>query len=232
MTDGIIDLVRPLRDAFDDVDGLALLRGVLNHERLRGRTALVSSFGAESAVLLDMVATVDPALPVIFLETGKLFPETLAYRDELVHLLGLEDVRSVGPDRQELKALDPDGTLHARDPDLCCHIRKTHPLAAALEGFDAWITGRKRFQGGLRDALPTIEGESSTGRIKLNPLARWSGRGHRPLSDPALPAAPPAGRRRLSVDRLHAVHPPGQAGGIGAVGPLVGFGQGRMRHSR
>ena len=174
MTDGVIDLVRPLRDAFDELDGLALLRAALNHERLRGRTALVSSFGAESAVLLDMVATVDPALPVIFLETGKLFPETLAYRDELVHLLGLEDVRSVGPDRQELKALDPDGTLHARDPDLCCHIRKTHPLAAALEGFDAWITGRKRFQGGLRGALPTIEGESSTGRIKLNPLARWS----------------------------------------------------------
>ena len=139
-----------------------------------GRTALVSSFGAESAVLLDMVATVDPAIPVIFLDTGKLFAQTQAYREEMVELLGLRDVRVVRPRADALARYDPAGNLWSREPDLCCHLRKTEPLEEALEGFVAWITGRKRFQAGLRSRLPLIEGESSSGRIKLNPLALWS----------------------------------------------------------
>jgi phosphoadenosine phosphosulfate reductase len=139
-----------------------------------GRTALVSSFGAESAVLLDMVATVDPATPVIFLDTGKLFEETQAYREELVELLRLSDVRAVRPDAAALARDDAGGDLWRRDPDLCCDLRKTAPLQRALEGFVAWITGRKRFQAGLRSGLPVIEPERSSGRIKLNPLALWS----------------------------------------------------------
>jgi phosphoadenosine phosphosulfate reductase len=170
----LLDQLPDLRQAFGQLDGLALLRPLLRESPLAGRTALVSSFGAESAVLLDMVATIDPKTPVIFLETGKLFGETLDYRDELIGLLGLEDVRMIRPAALNLERYDPDGTLWQREPDLCCDIRKTEPLTSALDGFAAWITGRKRFQGGSRVTLPAIEGEADTGRLKLNPLARWS----------------------------------------------------------
>jgi phosphoadenosine phosphosulfate reductase len=167
------DRLARLRDELGELDGLALLRAALAGP-LVGRTACVSSFGAESAVLLDMVASVDRTTPVIFLDTGKLFRETLDYQRALCAELGLADVRVVGPDPDDLARHDRDGRLHAREPDLCCHIRKTEPLERALDGFAAWITGRKRFHGGSRAALPTIEGEPETGRIKLNPLAGWS----------------------------------------------------------
>ncbi|GBD42503.1 Thioredoxin-dependent 5'-adenylylsulfate reductase [bacterium HR39] len=121
-----------------------------------------------------MVASVDPALPVVFIDTGRLFPETLAYRDHLVVLLGLRDVRTVRPDPADLARHDPDGALHRHDPDLCCHIRKTEPLDRALSGMAAWITGRKRYQGGLRRDLPAIEHDPVSGLFKLNPLAAWT----------------------------------------------------------
>jgi phosphoadenosine phosphosulfate reductase len=137
-----------------------------------GRIALVSSFGTESAILLHMVSRIDRDLPVVFLDTGKLFPETLAYRDRLVAQLGLTNVRSIRPSGKQLAAFDPDGRLWSHDPDLCCAIRKTNPLDAALEGFDAWITGRKRAQGGQREALRHRE-RGPDGRITINPLADW-----------------------------------------------------------
>ena len=170
----LLDHLEDLRRAYGALDGLALLRAVLREGPLAGRTALVSSFGAESVVLLDMVATVDRSTPVIFLDTGKLFGETQDYREELTALLGLTDVRVVSPRRRDLVVHDPAGSLWQSNPDLCCHIRKTEPLEEALTGFAAWITGRKRFQGGLRGALPTIEGDPASGRIKVNPLAPWS----------------------------------------------------------
>ena len=140
----------------------------------RGRIALVSSFGIEAAVLLHMVSTIDAATPVIFLDTGKLFGETLRYRDELVRRLGLVEVRSVRPDPDRLAAEDPQGMLWRSDPDRCCALRKVEPLEQALGGFEAWINGRKRHHGGARAALPVIE--AAGGRIKVNPLASW-GRG-------------------------------------------------------
>jgi len=170
----LIGQLGALRQAYGALDGLALLRALLREGPLAGRTALVSSFGAESVVLLDMVATVDPATPVIVLDTGKLFGETQDYREELTALLGLRDVRVVRPARRDLLVHDPKGGLWQRDPDRCCDLRKTAPLDGALHGFAAWISGRKRFQGGLRSHLPTIEGDAESGRIKLNPLAPWS----------------------------------------------------------
>lgn len=143
------------------------------HDRFDGRIALVSSFGTESAILLHMIAQIDKATPVIFLDTGKLFPETLAYRDELVASLGLTDVRAVRPSGKQLAAYDPDGRLWQRDPDLCCAIRKTNPLDGALEGFEAWITGRKRSQGGTRTAMNMVEAGPDC-RVTVNPLAFWS----------------------------------------------------------
>ncbi len=137
-----------------------------------GRIALVSSFGADSAVMLHMIAGIDKALPVLFIDTGVLFPETLAYRDTLVSGLGLSNVITLGPNRDRLAEEDPESFLWASDPDRCCHIRKVLPLAEALEGFDAWITGRKRFQSGTRASLPLLETDGD--RIKVNPLADWT----------------------------------------------------------
>ena len=163
-----------LRSRHARLDGPALLRALIGPTGpLHRRTALVSAFGAESVVLLHMAAQVDPALPVIFLDTGRHFPETLAYRDQLVDRLGLQDIRTAYPDASLLRRHDRHGRLSADDPDFCCEIRKTLPLAEELEGFAAWITGRKRFQGGLRRTLEAIELESGTGRFKLNPLATW-----------------------------------------------------------
>ncbi|SEN23633.1 phosphoadenosine phosphosulfate reductase [Sphingomonas gellani] len=139
---------------------------------LAGRIAAVSSFGTESAVLLHMVALADPATPVIFTDTERMFPETLAYRDTLVKRLGLTDVRVFRPDPAVLAARDPAGERHGYDPDGCCDIRKVQPLARALRPFAAWISGRKGFQSGTRRALPRFEMED--GRLKLNPLADWS----------------------------------------------------------
>ena len=170
----LLDHLDDLRRAHVGQDGLALLRALLKEGPLAGRTALVSSFGAESAVLLDMVATVDPATPVIFLDTGKLFAETQEYREELVAVLRLGAVRVLRPRAAALARYDPGGELWRREPDLCCHIRKTEPLQEALAGLAGWITGRKRFQAGPRSHLPTIEPEWLSGRIKINPLAPWS----------------------------------------------------------
>ena len=141
-------------------------------ELFHGRIALVSSFGTESAVLLHLLSEVDPNVPVIFLDTGRLFAETLEYRTQLTHHLGLTDVRSITPDPERLAANDPHRALWMTKPDLCCQIRKTEPLQRALSGFDAWFTGRKRFQSKLRAELKTFEPDGR--RIKVNPLAGWS----------------------------------------------------------
>jgi len=161
---------RLLELRYGAADSETVLEAAIKHV-FPGRIAVVSSFGAESAVLLDLVARIDPATPVIFLETGKHFDETLAYRDGLAERLGLTDLRSVTPAAEDLGRADADGTLWQRNPDLCCHLRKVLPLQRALSGFSAWINGRKRFQGGLRGAIPVFEAE--TGRIKVNPLAHW-----------------------------------------------------------
>jgi phosphoadenosine phosphosulfate reductase len=138
----------------------------------RDRLALVSSFGTESAALLKVMADVDPAIPVIFLDTGWLFEETLAYRDMLIATLGLRDVRSIKPAEQALRREDPERELWFSDPDACCRIRKVEPLARALAPFDGWINGRKRFQGGARAAIAVVEADGS--RLKFNPFANVS----------------------------------------------------------
>lgn len=137
-----------------------------------GHTALVSSFGAESVVLLHMLSVVDRTTPVLFLDTEMLFPETLDYQREVADRLGLTGVRTIRPDRDRTFLADPNNRMHATNPDACCSLRKTEPLNAALAPFEAWITGRKRYQGGKRSALSFFEADA--GRIKINPLAHWS----------------------------------------------------------
>lgn len=142
-------------------------------ELFAGAIAAVSSFGADSAVLLHMIAEVDRTLPVVFLDTGKHFAETLDYRDALAADFGLADIRVVGPDAAALVRVDPAGRLHETDADACCAVRKVEPMARGLAPFRAWFTGRKRFQAATRTALPVFEAVGP--RIRINPLARWTG---------------------------------------------------------
>ena len=138
----------------------------------RKHLALVSSFGTESAALLKVMADVDPAIAVVFLDTGWLFKETLDYRDTLTQQLGLSDVRSIKPLEETLSREDPDKELWFSDPDTCCRIRKVEPLARALKPFSGWINGRKRFQGGARADIPVVEQDGA--RLKFNPFANVS----------------------------------------------------------
>lgn len=142
-------------------------------DRELGRIALVSSFGAESIVLLHMISVMKPDTPVIFIDTEMLFEETIQYQLDVINRLDLRDVRRIRPAPASLAANDPESLLHLSDKDGCCHLRKTVPLNKALGGFDAWITGRKRFQGATRAALDFFENEDDH-RIKINPLAHWA----------------------------------------------------------
>lgn len=148
-----------------------ILRAAISRE-WPGELTYVSSFGAESVVMLSLIAEVDPSLPVIFIDTGMHFPQTLDYKDEVIARLGLTGVREITPNETERKVLDPKNMLWKADADACCALRKVRPLEPALEGFGAWITGRKRFHGGARMSLPVFE--FADGRYKVNPLASWT----------------------------------------------------------
>lgn len=168
------DAIR-LNNLFRGTDTPEMLRSVLG-DKLIGEVAVVSSFGAESAVLLHLIAQVDPSIPVIFLETHKHFPETIAYRDALVAHLGLTGLLVVEPDMDLVAKKDENGLRWSWDPDGCCEIRKVQPLARALLSFDASISGRKGFQSATRSGLPRFEIDrtDAEGRLKFNPLASWS----------------------------------------------------------
>ena len=185
------DAVR-LNRLYQGRDTAEMLESVLR-DGIAGDVALVSSFGAESAVLLHLVSRIDPTVPVLFLDTGKHFAETLEYRDTLTELLGLTDVRSLTPDADTLAARDETGLRWSYDPDGCCEIRKVVPLGKALAGFDASLTGRKAFQAQTRAFLPRFEIDESdaAGRLKINPLIDWNAeRIAAYVEEHALPAHP------------------------------------------
>lgn len=163
--------VDTLNERYRHHSATAVLEHALNDPEL-GNVALVSSFGAESVVLLHLVSVIAPGTPVIFIDTQMLFPATLAYQRELADRLNLTDVRTIRADRRDTDFEDPDGTLHQFNTDACCALRKIVPLERALAGFDGWITGRKRFQAGTRAALQFFENDEDR-RIKVNPLAHW-----------------------------------------------------------
>lgn len=165
--------LRTLNRVYKDKDAMDVLDNALTQF---GDTALVSSFGAESVVLLHMAAQIDAAVPVLFIDTELLFPETLTYQREVAETLGLTDVRVIQASREAVFERDNENLLHLHDPDACCHLRKTEPLEKALQGFDTWVSGRKRYQGGSRAALEHFELERPMGRLprtKVNPLAHW-----------------------------------------------------------
>ena len=160
-----------LNDELRDAQPLEVLRRA--HALYGDKLALVSSFGAESAVLLHLAAQVDPSVDVLFLDTGMLFGQTLDYRKTLAARLGLTKVHDLRPTFADLALHDPKSDLWRTSVDACCNIRKVVPLDNALKGYEAWITGRKRFQGGDRLRVRVVE-EGDNGQIKFNPLANWS----------------------------------------------------------
>lgn len=152
-------------------DAQTVLAHALDDQAI-GPVAMVSSFGADSVVLLHMLSEIDKSAPVLFVDTEFLFPATLTYQRDVAEQLGLSDIRVIKPSREALLERDVDGILHHFDTDACCALRKTEPLNKALEGFGGWITGRKRIHGGARQSLPLFE---KNGRhIKVNPLANWT----------------------------------------------------------
>jgi phosphoadenosine phosphosulfate reductase len=160
-----------LEARFAGVDAATMLRELFAEGSL-GKVAVVSSFGTESAVLLHLVASADPSVPVIFVDTQKMFSETLAYRETLTGRFGLVDSSVVTPDAAVLAAKDENGLRWSWDPDGCCDIRKVEPLRRAKQGLDAWISGRKAFQSVTRQNLPRFEIED--GKLKVNPLGDWT----------------------------------------------------------
>lgn len=152
-------------------DAQTVLAHALDDQAI-GPVAMVSSFGADSVVLLHMLSEIDKSAPVLFVDTEFLFPATLTYQRDVAEQLGLSDIRVIKPSRAALLERDVDGILHHFDPDACCALRKTEPLERALEGFGGWITGRKRIHGGARQSLPLFE--KNARRIKVNPLANWT----------------------------------------------------------
>lgn len=168
----VSDRVAGLNARFKDQNAIDILRHSLS-EPDPGPTGLVSSFGAESVVLLHMLSQIDATTPVIFIDTMMLFPQTLEYQRELAETLGLTDIRHIQPDREAVFLRDSENLMHLSNTNACCALRKTEPLERALLNFDSWISGRKRFQGGSRAALEYFENEDDQ-RIKINPLAHWS----------------------------------------------------------
>ncbi|MGP8231283.1 MAG: phosphoadenylyl-sulfate reductase [Methylovirgula sp.] len=194
-----------LSDRFYALDAEKLLRLAIE-DLFPGRIALVSSFGADSAVLLHMVAQIDKATPILFIDTLHLFPETLAYRDALLDRLGLTRLITLKPDPEALAKEDPEHFLWSGDPDRCCALRKVAPLAKGLANYDAWISGRKRFQATTRVALPLFESDGP--RIKLNPLATWTEADIKAYFEKhALPEHPLVAKNFLSIGCLPCTSP-------------------------
>lgn len=160
-----------LNARFAGVDTLTMLNALFA-EGILGETAVVSSFGTESAALLHLVARADPATPMIFVDTLKMFPETLAYRDTLIARFGFTNHRTIEPNLLVIAAKDAKGLRWSYDPDGCCAIRKVEPLARAKRGLDSWISGRKAFQSITRQTIARFEIED--GRLKVNPLGDWT----------------------------------------------------------
>src|ERR1700687_2819198 len=166
-----VDVLSSIRARTEAMAAPELLAFALK-EAFPGKIAVISSFAAESVVLLHQMAEIDPSTPVLFLNTHKLFGETLRYRDRLQEVLGLSDIRAIGPHPDDRARLDPEGTLWSRDPDACCQFRKVVPLSRAIAGFAATITGRKRFQTATRAAMTRVE--LADGRFRFNPLVDWT----------------------------------------------------------
>ena len=189
--------VTALNEAFEGERPEAVL-GWLAKNAPNGEVPLVSSFGADSVVLLNMIAQIDRSYRVLFIDTGKHFSDTLQYRDTLKAHFGLDNLTSIGPSKDDLSARDPFGSLWISDPDACCDMRKTVPLDRVMENHVGWITGRKRFQTAQRAALDVFELDGD--HLKVNPLASWGAADVASyISEHSLPGHPLVPKGYLSI---------------------------------
>ena len=162
-------------DSFESKQPQDVVAAVL--ERYAPKLVVACSFGAEDVVLVDMVHRMNPSVPLFYLDTEFLFPETYATRDRLIQQYDLKpaqvlQVKSLlTPERQ---AEQYGEALWAKEPDRCCQLRKVEPLTRVLKGFDAWITGIRRDQAPSRANAGLIEWDQKFELVKVNPLARWS----------------------------------------------------------
>ncbi len=141
------------------------------------KLGMTSSFGPESGALLHMVSRANPKVPVLFLETGYHFPETLEYKRKLADFLGLENIVDLKADtlRREKLVADYQGVPYEKNPELCCQINKVEPLDSSLKGFDAWMSGIRRRQTDFRKSIRIVEAYEG-GLYKISPLANFTSR--------------------------------------------------------
>ncbi len=142
-----------------------------------GKIVLACSFGAEDVVLVDMVHRIDPSVPLFYLDTDFLFPETYATRDRVIERYGLKEtqvihVKSLMTPQKQAEFYGD--ALWASNPDQCCQLRKVEPLTRVLQGYEAWITGIRRDQAPSRANAGLIEWDEKFRLVKVNPLARWT----------------------------------------------------------
>lgn len=164
-----IDRAAALNIAFHGATPQQVLAGAV--AEFPGEVAMVSSFGADSVVLLSMLAEIDRSVPVLMINTLMLFEETMDYQRDVAERLGLTNVQQLRPAMADLALRDPDGTLHQRDQDSCCEVRKVLPLERVAGRWPVTISGRKRYQGATRAALEHFEPDGEG--LKVNPLAYW-----------------------------------------------------------
>ena len=186
----------------------------------------------QTAVLEDLVSRVRPGVPVVFLDTGYHFAETIGTRDavRVAYPVTLVDVT---PRRTVAEQDAEEGPrLFERNPDRCCALRKVEPLERALAPYRAWITGLRRADSPSRAQTPVVDWDAKRSMVKVNPIATWSDEELDALRRGARRDRESAAAARLSVDRVRAVHPRGGAGRGRAGRPLVGAHQDRVRAAR
>jgi len=169
--------LKALSDSFEGKRPQEVLGYAL--ERHFPKIILACSFGAEDVALLDMIHRINPRVPLFYLDTDFLFPETYALRDRIVAKYGLAPQQVIQMKSQltpDAQAAQYGAALWLRDPDRCCHLRKVEPLTRVLAGYEAWITGIRRDQAPTRATAGLVEWDHKFGLIKFNPLAAWSNR--------------------------------------------------------
>ena len=167
--------LKRVSDAFESKQPQELLTDAI--KRFAPKIVVACSFGAEDVVLVDMVHRIDPSIPLFYLDTDFLFPETYATRDRMIQQYALKPAQVIQvqslltPDQQ---AAQHGPALWSTEPDRCCQLRKVEPLTRILKGYDAWITGIRRDQSPTRANAGLIEWDSKFQLVKVNPLARWT----------------------------------------------------------
>jgi phosphoadenosine phosphosulfate reductase len=168
--------VEALNRRFEETNPREILEWVLEESGLP-RVAVASSFQAEGTCIIDMAADIRPDIPVLFLETGFHFAETLAFKEQLTERLGLNVIDLVGDYTVEQQAAEFGERLYERDPAACCELNKVSPFTDTLHHFEAWITALRRDSSPTRAETPILEQyELEPGRwmVKANPIANWT----------------------------------------------------------